>query len=105
MQNRGLFDFSLRLFLFRLLVFSSIGLLCWAHYNAWASWKFFISKAALLVVGLVANAFVCGAFSTVTPRYQSRIMWLLPLMALLVLAFRHRQQVEKASEPTPSESR
>lgn len=105
MQNRGLFDFSLRLFLFRLLVFSSIGLLCWAHYNDWASWKFFISKAALLVVGLVANAFVCGAFSTVTPRYQSRIMWLLPLMALLVLAFRHRQQLEKASEPTPSESR
>ena len=105
MQNKGLLDFSLRLLLFRLLVFSSIALLIWARYNDWVSWKFFSAKATLLVGGLVANAFVCAAFSTVTPRYQSRVMWLLPLLALLVLAFRHRQQLAMESEATPSESR
>lgn len=43
----------------------------------------------LIVFGLLAlysNAFVCGAISIINPRYQSRVVWLLPLFVLVVLA-------------------
>lgn len=38
-----------------------------------------------ILIGLLVNAFVCSNFSTVVPRYQSRIIWLLPLSAGIVL--------------------
>jgi hypothetical protein len=34
--------------------------------------------------GVVANGAICGGISTDCPRYQARVMWLLPLMALIV---------------------
>ena len=39
-----------------------------------------------ILAGLLVNAFVCGALSTVTDRYQSRVVWLLPLPVFLVMA-------------------
>jgi hypothetical protein len=44
---------------------------------------------ALIVVGVVANAAVCGALSTLYGRYEARVIWTLPLAAgalLLTLA-------------------
>jgi hypothetical protein len=40
----------------------------------------------LIIAVLLANAFVCGNFSTVSPRYQSRVVWLIPFLFLLALA-------------------
>lgn len=37
-----------------------------------------------VLAGVVANAVICGGISTVAPRFQARVMWLLPLMALMV---------------------
>jgi hypothetical protein len=37
----------------------------------------------LLVLGLLVNAAVCGGMSTPHHRYQARVIWLLPLAALL----------------------
>jgi hypothetical protein len=34
-------------------------------------------------VGIVINACACGALSAVDPRYQARVVWLIPLIALL----------------------
>lgn len=44
-------------------------------------------KAALAVVlfGLLANAAVCGILSAVTDRYQGRVAWVLPTLALMML--------------------
>jgi len=39
-----------------------------------------------ILAGMFINAFVCGTFSTVTERYQSRVIWLLPLPLFLILA-------------------
>jgi hypothetical protein len=39
-----------------------------------------------IVIALLANAFVCGVFSTVVPRYQSRVIWLLPLPLMIYLS-------------------
>jgi hypothetical protein len=39
-----------------------------------------------IVMALLANAAVCGIFSTVVPRYQSRVIWLLPLPLLIYLS-------------------
>ncbi len=40
------------------------------------------APVALLAVGLLANAFVCGALSAPAGRYQGRVIWLVVAMAL-----------------------
>jgi hypothetical protein len=40
----------------------------------------------LTTLALLANSFICGAFSDVVPRYQGRLIWLFPLLALVFLA-------------------
>jgi len=37
-----------------------------------------------IAAGLIINAAACGALSAVDARYQARVVWLLPLLALLV---------------------
>jgi hypothetical protein len=46
------------------------------------------TSALILLVGatLVLNAILCGALSAPTDRYQSRVVWLLPLSALVCVA-------------------
>jgi hypothetical protein len=45
-----------------------------------------LAGLALVISSMVlANAFVTGALSTVEDRYQSRVVWLLPLLALILL--------------------
>jgi hypothetical protein len=45
-----------------------------------------LASFMLLITGLVlANAFLCGALSGPYSRYQSRVEWLIPLCALLLL--------------------
>lgn len=39
----------------------------------------------LLFAGIILNAAVCSAFSTVVDRYQSRVIWLIPFMFLILL--------------------
>ena len=36
------------------------------------------------VFGLMTNAVICGALSGVFPRYEARVIWLLPLLAIVV---------------------
>ncbi|MBF9036418.1 hypothetical protein HKCCE2091_19445 [Rhodobacterales bacterium HKCCE2091] len=43
---------------------------------------------AVILFGLMANAFVFGAVSVPADRYQARVAWLLPLMAALFIAER-----------------
>lgn len=46
---------------------------------------------ALMLFALIVNAFVCATFSNVVPRYQARIIFLLPLV-LLLLALKQVKQ-------------
>jgi hypothetical protein len=41
-----------------------------------------------IFLALLANAFICAAVSVVVPRYQARVIWLLPLPLLLYAANR-----------------
>ena len=41
-----------------------------------------------ILAGMFINAFVCGALSGVVERYQSRVIWLLPLPLFLIIANR-----------------
>ena len=45
--------------------------------------------ALLVLLGLVANAAICGVLATPHHRYQTRLLWLLPCLAWLA-AFRRR---------------
>ena len=39
----------------------------------------------LIMLGMVLNALICVYFSGVTDRYQARVIWLIPLLALMAL--------------------
>ena len=43
------------------------------------------SALAVVTVGLVANAAVCGMLSAVAARYQGRVAWVLPALAVMIL--------------------
>ncbi|QTD55879.1 hypothetical protein [Parasphingorhabdus cellanae] len=52
----------------------------------------------LIVVGIFANAAICGALSGPKGRYQMRLVWVLPLAAASMLPYRQTRM--KAAEPT-----
>ena len=54
-----------------------------------------IASIAIVVIGLLANAAICGILSGVTDRYQARVVWLLPAVAILIL-------LRIRSEPGPA---
>jgi hypothetical protein len=43
-----------------------------------------IAAISVTMVGLLANAAVCGILSAVTDRYQGRVAWILPALALII---------------------
>lgn len=44
-----------------------------------------IAAIAVVTTGLLANAALCGILSAVTDRYQGRVAWLLPALAIFIL--------------------
>jgi hypothetical protein len=59
----------------------------------------------LLVLGILINAAICGAFSTPRGRYQMRLIWVLPLAALAMGRVRVGQTTDAdgvAGAPTDS---
>jgi hypothetical protein len=53
-----------------------------------------VAILAVIVFGLVVNAFIFGALSAPAGRYQARVAWLLPLLVVLFVAesgFRRRR--------------
>lgn len=61
-----------------------------------AAWRAGDRRGALLaagvLLGLLGNAFICGALSNPNHRYQGRITWL-PLAAVCLLAYRPRDPI------------
>lgn len=53
--------------------------------------------AVAIVLGLMANAFICGAISQPATRYGARVVWLLPMLAALMLmvASQHRKKAAR----------
>lgn len=45
--------------------------------------------AVLLLLGILANAFVCGGISQPASRYGARMIWLLPVAAVILVLFRN----------------
>ena len=62
-----------------------------------------VGLTAVIVFMVIVNAFVTGVLSTVEDRYQSRVIWLVPLLAgLFVLKWLdHRTRRECKREPGP----
>ena len=50
------------------------------------------SLPALVLLGLIGNAIICGTFSNPHDRYQSRVIWL-PTLVLLLAVARDRARV------------
>ena len=43
-----------------------------------------VAAISVAAIGLLANAAVCGILSAVTDRYQGRVVWILPALALII---------------------
>src|SRR5262245_47224442 len=56
-----------------------------------------IQFCGVILLGLVANAFICGALSGPHERYQARLTWLVPLAGLIV--FHERRNSNQVSLP------
>ena len=57
----------------------------------------------LILVGVVVNAAVCGMISGPEPRFQARVIWLIPMAAVLgILAVRQARSLMTASTSTAS---
>jgi cytochrome bd-type quinol oxidase subunit 2 len=52
--------------------------------------------------GVFSNALICGALSTVHNHYQARVVWLIPVMAMLVLV-RIRMTPEEIDKKSSSQ--
>ncbi len=55
------------------------------------------SLPALVLLGLIGNAIICGTFSNPHDRYQSRLIWL-PSLVLLVAVARDRRALQPVAE-------
>jgi hypothetical protein len=55
------------------------------------------SLPALVLLGMIGNAIICGTFSNPHDRYQSRIIWL-PSLVLLLAVARDRRALQPAPE-------
>jgi hypothetical protein len=63
-----------------LVVVLALPLLVWA---AWRGQGLSLAFALFLLAAMLGNALICGGLSAPHPRYGARIMWLLPVAALL----------------------
>jgi hypothetical protein len=68
---------------------------------SWRRWRT-LGLVTVLVPAVIANAFLTAVFSEVDSRYQSRVIWLIPLLAGLImldLLDRRRERGEAAGLP------
>jgi hypothetical protein len=97
-QQRGLIRFkTLNLIHVPVGVLSLLGLLLLLQRAAIRrSWDA-ASLPALVLLGLIGNAVICGTFSNPHDRYQSRIVWL-PTLVLLLAVTRDRRALQPVPE-------
>jgi hypothetical protein len=97
-QQRGLIRFkTLNLIHVPVGVLSLLGLLlllqhAWVR-RRWGAGVF----PAMVLLGLVGNAVICGTFSNPHDRYQSRVIWL-PTLVLLLAVARDRRALQPVAE-------
>jgi hypothetical protein len=98
-QQRGLLRFkTLNLVHVPVGAMSVLGLLLLLqHAGARRNWRAG-AFPALILLGLVGNAIICGTFSNPHDRYQSRVIWLPTLVLLLAMA-RDRRALQPVAEP------
>jgi len=82
----------------RWVVFASIAGLVVVLPLVWRRQPRLLGLAIVLIPAVLANAFVTGVLSTVDPRYQARVIWLIPLLAALaVLSLRRKAPADCAN--------
>src|SRR5262249_20931304 len=61
-----------------------------------------LGLSAVVISIVLANAFVTGALSGVEDRYESRVIWLVPLLAAILVLSLLEHRLAEASVPTPT---
>lgn len=58
----------------------------------------FLAWAAMVFMGIIANAVICGVLASPYDRFQARVIWLVPFLAMLGLALLYRKPCQPARE-------
>jgi hypothetical protein len=83
------------------LVCVGLGVAAWLSLRAWRAGRSrLVELAAVVGLGVVGNAFVTGVLSSVDGRYQSRVVWLLVAVALLLTAANRQTGVRASVSPS-----
>jgi len=97
-QQRGMLRFkTLNLIHVPVAAMSVLGLFVLLHNAAGRRKWDEASLPALVLLGLIGNAIICGTFSNPHDRYQSRIIWL-PSLVLLLAVSRDRRALQPVSD-------
>ena len=70
-------------FVFQVCLFLCLALLFFPSLGGKYNWIILF-----ILGGMLANAFFCGTFSTVLPRYQTRVMWMMVIPLVMLMANR-----------------
>lgn len=97
MQERGLLDFSQLNRLHRVLLILSALVLATLSVTRWRDDKSIAFVSLFTLVFLMGNATVTGVLSAVHDRYQSRVIWIVPLLACAALLKTYVQRDEEAT--------
>lgn len=84
MVNKGVWNTAYLNFTQHVLVFFSALLLLYLFFyqKKYPIEPVHRNLAFLLLMGLLSNAFICGGVSMIAPRFQARIIWVLPLFTM-----------------------
>jgi hypothetical protein len=103
LQGAGKLDFNALNWLHLLAIVLSFAFLLWRAVTSWRVDRRELYLLAFLLTMLLAHAMAIGALTPLHGRYQSRVMWLIPLFALLAAVARRRspESVSAPSLPAP----
>lgn len=57
--------------------------------------------ASVALAGLVSNAIICGVLASPYDRFQARVVWLIPVLAVVAAVAAARRRTGAATAPTP----
>lgn len=85
-QNKGTWSSTFIDCVQYILVFSSALVMLYLFFfqNKYPIHQSLRNVAFLLLLAMISNAFICGGISMIAHRFQSRIIWLVPLFALFL---------------------
>lgn len=84
LQGRGQLHLDLLNKIALAAIILSIGVMAWVSVSSWRFDRFPLQVTAFTLIMVCGHAWILGALTPLHDRYQSRVVWLIPLIAILI---------------------